>query len=372
MLLARAPGLGGRRIVEGMREYGSTAALIEALLGTGSPAPRHTRAWLASPDEERLAADLAWLEQPHHHLLTIDGEDYPPLLARIEDPPPMLFVVGDPGLLWRPQLAVVGSRNPSTAGLTAAREIAAATAAAGLTITSGMAMGIDAAAHEGGLSGPGSSVAVLGTGVDRVYPARNRELARRIAEQGALASQFPLGAEPRAGHFPARNRVISGLSLGTVVVEAGLRSGSLITARLAAEQGREVMAVPGPVRNATSRGCHALIRDGARLVEDAAQVLAEIAPLAGELADELRAAAREADAGQGVDSAPVQPDIPDDPDYTRLLQVLDAQPATLDEIAARTDLTPESVSSMLLIMELRGVVSAAGGGTWIRSHEVGE
>jgi len=336
------------------------------------------RTWCQRPHGEHWQQHLDWLQQPNHHLLWLHSDAYPQLLSDIQRPPWLLFAVGDVDLLWQPQVAVVGSRNPSQHGLLQAQELAAALSHAGLVITSGLADGIDAAAHHAALRASGKTIAVMGTGVDRIYPACNRDLGREIAASGLLLSEFALGTEPRAGHFPARNRIISGLALATVVVEAGLRSGSLITARLASEQGREVMAMPGSVRNSGSRGCHALIRDGARLVENASQVLEDLAPLAGQLAASLQPTGRssvaerddkpgteQAESAAGLDSISLEPDIAKDEDYRLLWQTLGHDPMSIDELVGHTGLTPESISSMLLLLELHDKVSTEAAG-WVR------
>ncbi|HSH27239.1 MAG TPA: DNA-processing protein DprA, partial [Wenzhouxiangella sp.] len=235
---------------------------------------------LRRPDEERLACCLEWLSGDRRWLITRDDALYPPLLKRIPDSPVALFVAGDPDALVAPQIAIVGSRNATAGGLDHARSFASTLTRAGFVITSGLAEGVDGMAHGGCLDSGGATIAVAGTGLDRVYPARHRDLAGRIALSGALVSQFPPGVGPLRGNFPARNRIISGMSLGVLVVEAGLRSGSLITARLANEQGREVFAIPGSVHNPLSRGCHRLIREGARLVETADEIIEDLAPLA--------------------------------------------------------------------------------------------
>ncbi len=221
------------------------------------------------------------LEGDNRHLITLHDARYPTLLREIDDAPPMLFIQGDPTILNLPQIAIVGSRNPSASGRQTATDFAHFLASAGLAITSGLADGIDGAAHQGALETKNSTLAVTGTGLDRVYPAKHRELAHRIAEQGALISELPPGTPPIPANFPRRNRIISGLSLGTLVVEAAQKSGSLITARLATEQGREVFAIPGSIHNPLARGCHALIRQGAKLVETAGDILEELAPLLG-------------------------------------------------------------------------------------------
>ncbi|MEJ2602909.1 MAG: DNA-processing protein DprA [Gammaproteobacteria bacterium] len=306
----------------------------------------------------------AWARTDGHHIVGRSSPDYPPLLAELRDAPSTLYVNGDPACLSMPQLAVVGSRNPTRGGERTAFEFAAHLATTGLTITSGLATGIDAAAHRGALSAGGRTIAVLGTGVDRVYPAANRELAHRIADAGALVSEFPLGTPPAAWHFPRRNRIISGLALGTLVVEAAKRSGSLITARLAAEQGREVFAIPGSIHNALARGCHRLIRDGARLVESADDIFAELAPLAGT----LRAGLEQAD--ETPDSVESQAATRRrDEDYDKLLEALSWEPVDAETLMRRSGLTIEQLSSMLLILELEGEVETLPGGRFSRVRQ---
>jgi DNA processing protein len=311
---------------------------------------------ILSPDEREIGRALAWLAAPDHHLVHLGAPDYPPLLAEISGAPPLLWVRGDPEALALPALAIVGSRNPTRGGARNAFEFARHLAGSGFAIVSGLAEGIDSAAHEGALAAGGKTVAWLGHGIDTIYPAANEALAGRIARAGALATEFPLGTEPRRQHFPARNRLISGSSLGTLVVEAARRSGSLITARLAAQQGREVFAIPGSIHNALSRGCHELIRQGAKLVESADDILSELGPLIGHL----------------MQNGPAEPSPhPADPvqhtrdeDYRRLLAVLGHDPLSADAIAARSGLTIEQVSSMLLILELEGAVEALHGGQY--------
>jgi len=223
--------------------------------------------------------DLRWLENDQCHLLTLADQDYPTRLRDLNNPPPILYVLGDLEVINLPQLAIVGSRNPSNGGIQTAEDFSAHFARAGLTITSGLALGIDATAHQAALDADGYTVAVVGTGLDRTYPARNRALAQQIAQTGALVSEFKIGTRARAENFPRRNRIISGLSIGTLVVEAAQRSGSLITARLASEQGREIFAIPGSIHNPLARGCHRLIREGAKLVETAQDVLEELGPM---------------------------------------------------------------------------------------------
>lgn len=355
LLLARAPGVGPARIRDILTHFPDLQDFLSA-------SPRAQKAtgllkqdaldFLAQTDEAALADDYAWLERDDARLFALADSDYPALLRQIADPPPLLYVLGDVHALAVPQLAVVGSRNPSRAGRETAEQFAAGLVQVGLAITSGLAAGIDGAAHLGALNAGGRTLAILGTGVDRVYPANHRELARRIvAEGGALVSEFPLGMGPHASHFPRRNRILSGLALGTLVVEAALRSGSLITARQALEQGREVFAIPGSIHNPLARGCHRLIREGAKLVESVDDVLEDLEGLVGYLRAQLEEA--------GPEAAPA---ISADPDEAALLRALGADPASIDQLVERSGLTADRVSSMLLALELQGRVHVLPGG----------
>ena len=297
--------------------------------------------------ERDIEAALQWATQPSHHIVTLADASYPAMLLEIPDPPTLLYVSGAVELLNRPMLAVVGSRNATAQGLSNAEQFGAALSQAGLTIVSGLALGIDAAAHRGALRGKASTVAVLGTGVDTPYPARNLSLYEQIAARGALVSEFPLGAPAVAQNFPRRNRLISGLARGVLVVEAALSSGSFITARYAGEQGRELMAIPGSIHSPLSRGCHALIKQGAKLVESAQDVLEEL--------------------GGWTVAAPAAtaPD-PSDDDADPLLRHLGHDPCTLDMLCQRSGLTPDTVSAMLLQLELAGKVASLPGGRYQR------
>ncbi len=297
--------------------------------------------------------DNEWLQQDNHHLLRLGDDAYPELLAGIDGPPARLYVVGDPELLHLPALAIVGSRNPTSGGARNAFEFARHLGATGFCIVSGLAQGIDAAAHRGALAARAPTVAFLGHGIDRVYPACNLDLAHEIARHGALVSEFPLGMAPNRALFPQRNRLISGSSLGTLVVEAAQRSGSLITARLAAEQGREVFAIPGSIHNPLSRGCHQLIRQGAKLVESAEDIVSELAPLVGHLLEEMETRPPLAETA-----------TEEDEEYVKLFAALGHDPVDIDELAARSALTIEQVSSMLLILELEGKIEKLSGGRY--------
>ncbi|HYN79798.1 MAG TPA: DNA-processing protein DprA [Lamprocystis sp. (in: g-proteobacteria)] len=363
LTLTAAPGIGPRTCARLVAQFGGPAAVIAAAPGALAELGLKPEAITAlkQPDRDWIHAVLTWADQPGAHCLARDDPRYPTLLAEIADPPTLLYVRGDPLLLAEPQLAIVGSRNPTPTGREITREFATRLAGAGLVITSGLAAGVDGAAHTGALES-GKTIAVLGTGPDQVYPAMHRDLARQIADQGALVSEFAPGVGPLARNFPRRNRIIAGLSLGTLVTEAALRSGSLITARQAGEQGREVFAVPGSIRNPLARGCHALIRDGARLVEDPAEVLVELAPLLRRaIAGQPVAAAL---TGVGVSLSAAAPGL--DPDYQRLLAALGFDPTAPDELIRATGLPASAVSSMLLVLELEGHVSSWPGGRYCR------
>jgi DNA processing protein len=297
--------------------------------------------------------DQEWLQSENNRIIEHGSGDFPELLGRIPRPPERLYIKGDPAVLHLPALAIVGSRNPTEAGRRTAFEFARHLGSAGFCIVSGLAEGIDTAAHRGALDAGAATVAFLGHGIDRVYPASNLDLAHSIAERGALASEFPLGTPPERSLFPQRNRLISGLSLGTLVVEAARRSGSLITARHAGEQGREVFAVPGSIHNPLSRGCHQLIRQGAKLVETADDIVAELAPLAAHVLQ----TSLESTTNAGVSQS-------DDDDYRHLRKFLGHDPVSVDELARNSGLTIDQVSSMLLILELQGVVEAQSGGRY--------
>jgi DNA processing protein len=364
LTLLRTPGLGAAGMRALLQQAGSARAACSGIRRSWHAAglDRAALEWIERPDRTRLENDLAWLAQPGHRLVRCDEEDFPPQLETIPQPPAALFVAGDAAALLGPQVAIVGARSASAQGLANARDFARTLSRAGLTVTSGMADGIDGAAHAGALEAGGLTVAVVGTGPDLVYPRKHRELAVKIEKHGAIASEFPPGTEARPDHFPRRNRLIAGLALGTLVIEAGLQSGSLITARLAAEAGREVFALPGSIHNPLAKGCHRLIRDGARLVETAAEVIEALVPAAQAQGAGLRA--RLETAGPSPGDTPAS--RAQDPDYASLLAALGDEPASLDELAERTRLAPAALSSMLLLLELEGVVAPAVNGRWQR------
>jgi len=368
LALILAPGLGPQRVAGLSDQLASLADWTQLsndqLRRCGLTRPQIDA--LHRPDRDALERALNWLDAPDHFLITLDDELYPPLLKQIPDPPLALFLAGRPELLVYPQLAIVGSRNATAGGLEHARDFAGTITRAGFGITSGLAAGVDSSAHQGCLDAGGLTIAVTGTGPDEIYPARNKALAHKIIEQGAMVTPFPPGTPPLPGNFPARNRIISGMSLGTLVVEAGLRSGSLITARLATEQGREVFAIPGSVHNPQARGCHRLIRDGARLVETADEVIDELAPLAGDLARSLQHLLGD-DQRTALDNTPADTHLLNDQDYRKLLDAVGFDPTPVDTIIQRSELTAATVSSMLLMMELEGHVAAHPGARYSRT-----
>lgn len=366
LILMRTPALGSVRTRELLARAGSARAACAEVRRWQQAARLAPAAvdWIERPDARLVDADLDWLAQPGHCLLTCNEADFPPQLEAAANPPAALFVAGDPALLLAPQLAIVGARSASVQGKATARDFAGTLSRAGLVVTSGMADGIDGAAHAGALQAGGATVAVVGTGPDLVYPRKHRELAKNISEHGAIVSEFAPGVEGKPDHFPRRNRIIAGLALGTLVVEAGLQSGSLTTARMTVEAGREVFAIPGSIHNPLAKGCHRLIRDGARLVETAAEVIEALAPAAQALGADLRA--RLQDAELPLAAAPRPADRAQDPDYARLLTAIGDAPASLDQLVERTGLAAAAVSSMLLLLELEGTVAPAGNGRWQR------
>ncbi|MFO7859536.1 MAG: DNA-processing protein DprA [Ectothiorhodospiraceae bacterium] len=363
LALLRTPGLGPERAELLLEHFGSPGAALaagtEARRAAGLP-PGPSRD-LETPDQAGIDADLAWLAgSPDHHLLPRDDPRYPERLRATDQPPLCLFVNGDPEVLDWPQLAVVGSRNPTPDGERTAQAFAGHLGGRGLAITSGLALGVDAAAHRGALDADAPTIAVTATGADRVYPARNRELAHAIAGGGAVVTEFPVGTPARAGHFPRRNRIISGLSTGVLVVEASVRSGALITARHALDQGREVFAIPGSIHNPLARGCHRLIRDGAaKLVEQADDILAELAGQLARPAETARTAPADA-----PETAP-EPGL--DAEHEQVLAAVGYDPVPLETVLARTGLTADTVSSILLLLEVSGRIEAMPGGRYARA-----
>ena len=321
--------------------------------------PEQTRHSLVDPKWAAVEQDLSWAEQNSCYIIPIVSSWYPDLLREISDPPIVLYAQGDPEILQFPQIAMVGSRNPSHSGQETAFEFARHLSQAGLIITSGMASGIDTQGHRGALAASELTVAVAGTGLDKVYPAKNKALAEQIAANGLLLSEYPIGTQPVAHNFPRRNRVISGLSVGTLVVEAAIQSGSLITAKQAMEQGREVFAIPGSIHNPLARGCHHLIRQGAKLVETGDDILQEIAPLIKKM-QRTRVVNTEKNT-QNNKQLSNNSRLNLDTEKQRLMEFIEFVPVSIDTLVERSRLTPEAISSMLVELELRGLVKSSGG-----------
>jgi len=346
--LTLTPGLGGAALRAMLRQFGLPHAILERKHGElAAYAPPAALAALGSQEvRDAVARALDWATAPGHAVITLADEIYPRALLETADPPALLYAIGRTELLRAPALAIVGSRNATAQGERNAESFARALSEAGLTIVSGLALGIDAAAHRGGLAGPGSTIGVLGTGIDVRYPRRNAELAAQIASRGLLLSELALGTAPLAHNFPRRNRLISGLAQGCLVVEAAVASGSLITARAAADQGREVFAVPGSIHSPLSRGCHALIKSGAKLVESADDVLAELGGF--KPSGFASTTAPHAEPGDG------------------LLRHMGHDPVDVDSLCSRAGLSVEQVSSELLRLELDGRITSLPGGLYQR------
>jgi len=341
-------GLGGAAV----RQLLSALGTPQQVFDTGTlelrryVAPDIASAISAGGNEDAARKALEWLEDPANHIVTLADADYPQLLLQIPDPPPLLYIKGDCALLNRFAVAIVGSRNATAQGASNAENFARALSDAGITVVSGLALGIDAAAHRGGLAGKGSSIAVVGTGLDVVYPARNRTLAHALAERGALVSEFPLATPGLAANFPRRNRLISGLCRGCIVIEAALQSGSLITARMANEQGREVFALPGSIHSPLSKGCHRLIKQGAKLVDDVNDILEEF------------------------NFATAAPDTTAHPETgaaaAKLLDSIGYDPCTLGALTARAGMPAEAIAAALLELELSGLIEKLPGNKFQR------
>ncbi len=355
--LIRADGIGNKKLVPLIAQSDSLDQLFQQ--SSRSFASKLEQA-LGNIDDAIIDEDLEWLSHANCHLVTFSDDRYPALLRGIDDPPIALFVQGDPDILELPQIAIVGSRNPSKGGQDNARAFARFLARSGLIITSGMALGIDTEAHTGCLETETKTIAVTGTGPDRVYPASNRKLAHQIVEKGAIVTEFPPGTGPHPGHFPRRNRIISGLSLGCLVVEATQKSGSLITARLASEQGREVFAIPGSIHNPQSKGCHQLIKQGAKLVENGQDIAEELSAMLSIIQPSFMEKGLEQES-----TSPIEASILDK-EYSELLDKMGWDPVTFEQIMENAKLRAEELSSMLLLLELQGHVSSAPGGRFCR------
>jgi len=367
LLLTHTKGLGFVKISALLSHFGS----VEEIFNQSSNLPQHLKIpssvqyKLKNPDLNSITNDLAWLNKLNNHIVTLDDDLYPPLLKQTDSPPPLLYVTGDPNLLLQPQLAVVGSRSATPVGLKNTHSFCYDLAKNGLTITSGMALGVDGKAHHAALEAGGKTIAVMGTGLDVVYPAKHKTLAHNIAENGALISEFPTGTKPNAHNFPRRNRIICGLSLGTLVIEAGVQSGTLITARQTMEINRPVMAIPGSIHSPQSKGCHLLIKQGAKLVESAQEILEELTPLAQSLSLKIKEklALLENKTVQTENKSYIKGE---DNDQELLLNLIMYDPTPIDEIISKSGMKSQEVASTLLILELEDKIQALPGAKYIR------
>jgi len=365
LTLIHTPGLGSRRFLRLWELLPNAQGILAAPASLWREAglPAASIDALREPDQARIDNTLAWLTEPLRDLISYDDARYPDTLRAMDDPPLALFVMGNTELLHYPSLAVVGTRHPTPGGAQNARAFARDLAGRGVCIASGLAQGIDAEAHHGALEAKGYTLAVVGTGVDRVYPAQHRELAHAIVNHaGLIVSELPLGTPPQPSHFPRRNRIMAALSLGTLVVEAAPQSGSLITARLASEMGREVFAIPGSIHNPMARGCHRLIRQGAKLVESSADILEELAPQLRQFTLDAPQPDVEKPVADMADATPS--DLP--AEHVRVLEAMGFDPVSVDTLVARSGLTAAEVSSILLISQLQGRISPLAGGLYAR------
>ena len=352
LALLHADKLGPTKAKTLLSHYGAAQRILNASTSelTSFGLNSKTISAIKNPITEAFQLDLDWLNGDNHHIIPYDDERYPQQLKNINDPPILLYVWGDPDYLKQPQLAMVGSRTPTAVGKKTAFDFSSHLSQSGITITSGLARGIDGASHAGALKGIAGTIALVAHGLDIIYPSEHKHLAEAISANGAIVSEVPIGTEPHRGLFPRRNRLISGLSLGTLVVEAALNSGSLITAKLALEQGREVFAIPGSIHNPLAKGCHQLLRQGAKLVETAEDIIEELLP---HLSVQKISKTTQ-------NKTPVSEQILD-PDHQKLLKCLAYDPMSIDEIVKLSGFSAAETASMLLIMELEGGVVCQSG-----------
>jgi DNA processing protein len=370
--LIRTSGLGPSTIRRLLAHFKHVADVVQAgPMHWGKVLGQASSTAYSLPDANLIDSDLAWLDRPGHSIVPWQSDAYPVLLSHTDDAPVALFVSGDVTHLAKPQIAIIGSRNASSNGLALAHDFATTLAKEGFTITSGLAEGIDSSAHQAALEAHAPTIAVCGTGLDLIYPDRHRKLAKQIAEYGALVSEYPPQTPPRAFHFPRRNRIIAGLSLGTLVIEAGKNSGSLITARCASEYGRDVFALPGSIHNPLSRGCHQLIRDGAQLIEHTDEIINALAHHLLPLTQ--RPYCSDSKPWQALSNTENKPDRhasqlawqTTDPKNRLIVEELNFHSLTLDELSERTQLPVAELAPRLVNLELEGVVVAQWGGRYL-------
>ncbi|MCL4107951.1 UNVERIFIED_CONTAM: hypothetical protein GTU68_016979 [Idotea baltica] len=377
IMLWRVSGIGPKKYQKLLNYFGNPTAVFAAntsqMVEAGLSAKEANSVLAAKNDDQSVTTDLDWLEaSDQHHIITLNCHEYPERLKQISDPPALLYVHGNLSILKDPQIGIVGSRNPTKSGNTNAYEFAKHLSQTGLAITSGLALGVDGASHQGAIDGNGPTIAVIATGIDRVYPAKHRELAHKIVENGAIVSEFPVGTHPDSRHFPRRNRIISAMSYGVLVVEAALKSGSLITARLAMEQNREVFAIPGSIHNPLAKGCHQLIRQGAKLVETAEDILEEMSSVI-DLNDHIYTkpdnginSVEPTHNGNTSEKSTSTSDNNLNQEQQKLLDHMGFDPISIDQLVVTAELDAASIAAMLLILELQDYVTSNGGGTYTR------
>ena len=357
LVISQAEGIGPATFQSLIKQFGSPKSILSADIKTLKRTGLEDKSIksIFDPDEAKIARWLEWINLPSHHLVTILDDDYPPMLKSISSAPPVLFAIGQRQVLQHVQFSIIGSRNPTQSGRKLTEEFAGELCKAGFSICSGLALGIDYHSHVGALDANGVTIAVLGNGLSTIYPARHRKIAEQIVENGLLLSEYVPETKPAPGNFPRRNRIISGLSIGVLVVEAAQKSGSLITANYALEQNREVFAIPGSIHSPLSKGTHSLIKQGAKLTETTKDILEEIGTLV------------QFDLEQKNYNVPDNSEIKVlDSDYQLLLDKIGYNPMTIDELVKSSGLTAEAVSSMLLILELKGMVESRHGGKYCR------
>lgn len=364
--LYRAPGLGFSAISQLLDYFGDASAIIkQKQFPKELDVSKSLQTYFSQCRDNDLTEVLRWVEKDHNHILPIDDDLYPPQLKATEDPPVLLFVKGRVESLLLPQLAVVGSRRASRGGLDNARAFCYELAKKNWLVTSGLAAGVDAAAHQAALDAGGETVAVMGTGINRIYPKANQALAKDIMRQGAVLTEFDFNSPPKANHFPRRNRIIAGLSLGTLVVESGQKSGTLITARLTYDMNRPVMAIPGSIHNPMAKGCHWLIKQGAALVESVDDIVNELAPGMSMLGEQIRERMTK-ETGETVEKRAQQHDIELSDSQQQLLARMDYDPISFDDLQADSGQSTADVSADLLILELNGLIEKQAGAKYLK------
>ncbi len=371
LLLTQTKGLGTARIKMLLDYYNDASAIFKQRhFPNELKIPQAVQQSLKNPDFDTIKQDLYWLEKEGNSVLTLNDDLYPPLLKQTDSPPPLLYITGNPQVLLQAQLAVVGSRNASAVGLKNTHAFCYDLAKNGLVITSGMALGVDGAAHAAALKANGITIAVMGTGLDSVYPPRHRDLAHQIAEKGALVSEFAIGTKPNAYNFPRRNRIICGLSLGTLVMEASVKSGTLITARQTMEINRPVMAIPGSIHSPMVKGCHLLIKQGAKLVESAQEILEELTPLAASLSMQIKQKLANLDSNTEAKNEAITDTLQENEEissqHQRVLECIQYEATSLETIMQKSACNAQEIASILLILELENKIQTMPGAHYIR------